>query len=320
MSCITYINSNLNNIPVTVSGKTCGGVFSAITLTYGQAVCMDNTYQVITCGNASIASECIQPTPPPSPSITPTQTPTSSIGPTNTPTSSIGSTPTITPTITETPTITPTITSTPGLSPTVTMTQTPTNTETPSLTPTNTQTNTPTSSITPTLTPTSSEIVVSVTPTLTQTNTPTLTPTNTQTPTNTPTSSIPSTPTPTPTSSTVPSCVFEINVDNNATDIDIDNVEVNLTSVSYVSGDNFPVAPTQLGTFESSITGTSLTIDISYDASAGDKNINLTDCASPPNVFCQSVASSGTGVVQFEGVYANCDCLITITIEDGACI
>jgi hypothetical protein len=127
---------------------------------FGEAICMDNDFEIITCGNADIGPECL---PPVTPSNTPSNTPTPSITPqvTSTPTPSV--TIGLTPTQTPQPTITPT------------NTQTPTTTITLSPTPTKTPTSTPPAS-TPTQTPTSSP---QITPS--QTSTPNITPTPTST-------------------------------------------------------------------------------------------------------------------------------------------
>jgi hypothetical protein len=164
MSCITYINNDPNGVPVTVSGTTCGGVVGNFMVNPGQAICMDNDFEIITCGNADIGAQCLPPTTPPN---TPTQTRTPSQTPTYTPTPTpsvtIGLTPTQTPQSTSTPTPTSTITSTPQV------------TSTPTRTPSSTPTSTPPAS-TPTQTPTSSP---QITPS--QTSTPNITPTPTST-------------------------------------------------------------------------------------------------------------------------------------------
>lgn len=91
MSCITYFNNEPSGLPVYVSGTTCGLVVTAVTLNFGQGICMNDDYQIITCGNADIGAECLPP-------ITPSVTPTISLTP------SVTKTPTHTPTPTVTPT------------------------------------------------------------------------------------------------------------------------------------------------------------------------------------------------------------------------
>lgn len=73
MSCITYINNDTSGLQVYISGYTCAGIYSAITLNFGQAVCMDDDYEIIACGNADIGAPCLPPT---TPSVTTTRTPT----------------------------------------------------------------------------------------------------------------------------------------------------------------------------------------------------------------------------------------------------
>jgi len=106
MSCITYINNDANGVPVTVSGTTCGGVVGNFMVNSGQAICMDNDFEIITCGNADIGAECLPP-------VTPTQTPSQTTTPTPSVTFGLTPTPTPSPTNTQTPTITPSPTITP---------------------------------------------------------------------------------------------------------------------------------------------------------------------------------------------------------------
>ncbi len=153
MSCITYINNDPNGVPVTVSGTTCGGSVGNFMVNFGEAICMNNDFEIITCGNADIGPECL---PPVTPSNTPSNTPTPSITPqvTSTPTPSvtIGLTPTQTPQSTSTPTPTSTITSTPQVTSTPTPTTTPQITSTPTSTANTTPTPTGTQPVTPTIT------------------------------------------------------------------------------------------------------------------------------------------------------------------------
>lgn len=141
MNCITYFNNDPSGLVVTVSGYTCSNVLTAATLNYGQAICMNNDYDIITCGNVDIGAVCIPASPTPTPSntstpVSPTPTPTN----TETPVS-----PTPTPTYTPSPTLTPTNTLTPTETPTNTPTMTMTSTQqSPTPTPTNTETPTPT--------------------------------------------------------------------------------------------------------------------------------------------------------------------------------
>lgn len=117
-------------------------------------------------------------------------------------------------------------------------------------------------------------------------------------------------------------CTASINVDNNTTTggLGITAVTVNTYPVTYVSGDNFTIDGGELGTFETNITGISVTVEITYTAHTGTKHINLSDCASPVNSFCDGALNTSGGTVMFEGVEINCGCLLTIEANDGACL
>lgn len=155
MSCYSFCHDNTYGGSAYVSGTTCDGVLSAITLTNGECACIETTDPHTCCGPLIFSAIC-------SPSIiTPTPTSTITTTPTNTPT--ITPTPSITATNTPTPSITATNTSTPFSTPTntTTATVTPSNSPTPSITPSNTATqtitptNTPSPSVTPSQTPNS---------------------------------------------------------------------------------------------------------------------------------------------------------------------
>lgn len=158
-----------------------------------------------------------------------------------------------------------------------------------------------------------SGVVPTPTPTVSPTPTPTPTPGPTATPTPSPTIS----PTPTPTS-----CFVQVSVDNNATSggIGIDNVDVNSVNVSYDSGDNFTVDPGELGYFLTTVTGASVTVNVSYTSHTGDKAINLVDCNS--NSFCNDALNTAGGIASFTGVAIDCTCGggVQITVNDGDCI
>ena len=173
MSCITYFNNDPSGLQVYVSGYTCLGIFTAVTLNYLQGICMDDDYDIITCGNADIGAPCI---PAVTPSVTPTISLTPSITNSSTPTPTLTNTPTPSVTTGLTPTPTPNETSTP--TPTITQTRTPNVTSTPTGTPNVTSTPTGTASVTQTPT---STLPLTPTPTPTITNTPSISPTNTPT-------------------------------------------------------------------------------------------------------------------------------------------
>lgn len=146
-------------------------------------------------------------------------------------------------------------------------------------------------------------------PTVTASNTPTpsITPTNTVTPSITPTS-------------TPPTCEVNFDIDNNTTGagVSINSVQFNGNNATYVSGDNFPVDSTELGTFSTTTTGTSVTVQICYDAGGGNHNINLVDCLG--NSFCCDTVS-GNNCCTFEGVNISCGCvLLDIIVTNGSCL
>jgi len=124
-----------------------------------------------------------------------------------------------------------------------------------------------------------------------------------------------------PTGSYFNYCTASLQVDNNTTTggLGITSVEVNGTPVTYLSGDNFTVDSGELGLFETQITGL-VTVVINYTSHTGTKHINLTDCASPANAFCDDALDTGGGAVTFEGVEINCNCQVNIEANDGACI
>lgn len=296
-----------------------------------------------------------QPTPTQTPSPSITSTPSSTIGstPSVTPTNTI--TPSTTATLTPTNTPTPSITSslTPSITPTNTNTPTQTNTSTPASTPSNTPSQTQTQTPTATFTCTSCNnwsysnvplegdvihyyscengssqtIVVSQFESgefcncdslaspytengsqLTQmgiclpTPTPSVTPTNTPTPSQTP--------------SNENCCVAEIRTDASL-DVTITGVDVESVSMTYLSGDTLPIAPSDppgyYGTFQ---TGSSVNVVVSYNPCIAGQNIVLVDCAS--NSFCCDL-NSGGGNCTFTGVDLSCGCQFTITASDGAC-
>lgn len=171
------------------------------------------------------------------------------------------------------------------------------------------------SAICPTTTPTPSNTSTptnTLTPTNTSTPNVTLTPTNTMTPTVSPTN--------TATPSSTPPCLATITIDNNSSNMDIDGVSVNLVPITYVSGDNFSVAPGDFGTFSTTETGVSVTVYIDYSSHSGTRAINLVDCANPTNVFCNDTLNTAGGQWVVEGVEINCGCTLTIVVDNGNCL
>jgi len=180
---------------------------------------------------------------------------------------------------------------TPTPSPTTTMTQTPS----PSVT------NTPSQTGTPPVTPTSTiNTTPSPTPSVTMTNSPTTT----------------MTPTVTPTSAVTTCCVAEIRTDASL-DITISGLEVSGVTMTYLSGDTLPIAPSDppgyYGTFQ---TGSSVTVVVSYNPCIAGQNIILVDC-NGVGQCCD--LNPGGGNCTFTGVDLSCGCQFTITGYDGTC-
>lgn len=83
-NCYQFCNNNSFGGSVYVSGTTCDGLVQAYTLNYGECICMDTDYPLITCDNPIFSGECFPPSPTPTPTITPTNTSTMTPTPTMT--------------------------------------------------------------------------------------------------------------------------------------------------------------------------------------------------------------------------------------------
>jgi hypothetical protein len=189
----------------------------------------------------------------------------------------------------------PTPTQTGTKQPTPTPTQTPTQTGTVQPTPsqTQTQTQTPTNTGTPTQTPTPTSTIV-------------LTPTNTST----------TTPTPTPTRP-FETCAFLTVRTDGSLDVPITGVEVNSVPVTYLSGETFTIIPADPpGYFNTTQTGTSVTVVVSYGSNIPGQKIILCDC---DNVCQCCNTNPGGGTCTFENVNLSCNCNWTIEGFDGTC-
>jgi hypothetical protein len=206
---------------------------------------------------------------------------------------------------------------------------------TPTQTPSNTPTNTPTPSQTPTIPPTPS---ISASPTMTPTQTGTIppTPTNTGTPTQTPTNTATNTSTPTPTSTlvvtptmtssstptptpTIPfeTCAFLTVRTDSSLDVPITGVEVNSVPVTYLSGETFTIIPADPpGYFNTTQTGTSVTVVVSYGSNIAGQRIELEDC--DDIIHCCDL-NPGGGTCTFTTVNLSCNCNWSITGYDGTC-
>jgi hypothetical protein len=181
----------------------------------------------------------------------------------------------------------------------------------PPPTPTQTGTNQPTSTPTQTPTPTGT-----LQPTPSQTATNTTTPTPTATIVLTPTNTSTTTPTPTP---TIPfeTCAFLTVRTDSSLDIPITGVEVNSVPVTYLSGGTFTINPSsQPGYFNTTQTGASVTVTVSYGSNIAGQNIVLCDC----DAVCQCCnLNPGGGTCTFTNVNLSCNCNWTIEGFDGTC-
>jgi hypothetical protein len=146
--------------------------------------------------------------------------------------------------------------------------------------------------------------------TATQTNTPTNTPTNTATQTNTPTPSI------TP-SVSIETCAFLTVRTDTSLDVPITGVEVNSVPVTYLSGDTFPIIPSDPpGYYNTTTTGSSETVTINYGSNIAGQRIVLIDCSFTS--FCCDL-NPGGGTCTFTGVNLSCGCNWDIQAYDGTC-
>jgi len=146
-------------------------------------------------------------------------------------------------------------------------------------------------------------------PTPTPTRTPTNTPTITKTPTNTPTPSI----TPSP----VSECISYVVVNTQPSlDIPIYDVYVNGIQVTYSSGANWTITPSNSpGTFTTTQTGSTQTVLVYYGANIPGQRIEILDCNEVTQ--CQSI-SPGGGIATFTNVAVSCGCYWSINGYDGS--
>jgi hypothetical protein len=151
-------------------------------------------------------------------------------------------------------------------------------------------------------------------PTNTPTGTPQETPTNTPTNTSTPTNTI----TPTPSSGVVvETCAFLTVRTDGSLDVPITGVEVNSVPVSYLSGTTFTINPSDSpGYFNTTQTGSSVNVDVTYGSNIAGQRIELVDCNAV--VYCCNL-NPGGGTCSFTGVDLSCNCNWEIQAYDGTC-
>jgi hypothetical protein len=169
---------------------------------------------------------------------------------------------------------------------------------------------TPTPTVTQTQTP-SSTIGATPSNTQTQTVTPTNTNTQTNTQTNTPTPSI------TP-SGSIETCAFLTVRSDASLDVPITGVEVNSVPVTYLSGTTFTINPSDApGYFNTTQTGASETVTVTYGSNIAGQRIELVDCDAVTH--CCDL-NPGGGTCTFTGVNLGSNCNWEIQAYDGSCI
>lgn len=157
-------------------------------------------------------------------------------------------------------------------------------------------------------------------PTNTMTQTPSVTQTMTQTPspsvttTNTPSQTMTQTPSPT---ITVETCAFLTVRTDASLDVPITGVEVNSVPVTYLSGETFTIIPADPpGYFNTTQTGASETVTVTYGSNIAGQRIELVDCDAV--VHCCDL-NPGGGTCTFTGVNLGCNCNWEIQAYDGTC-
>jgi len=137
-----------------------------------------------------------------------------------------------------------------------------------------------------------------------------VTPTPTTTPTNTPTQ------TPTPTIPFTACASLTVRTDASL-DVNITGVEVSSVPVTYLSGATFPIETTDTpGYFNTTQTGSTQTVTVTYGPCIAGQHIDLTDCSS--NTQCCNL-NPGGGTCTFTNVDLSCNCNWDITGYDGTC-
>ena len=159
-----------------------------------------------------------------------------------------------------------------------------------------------------------------ITPTPTHTATPTQTPTNTatktQTPTQTSTPTNTSTPTQTPTSTNIPTQQYVLVANTGSLDVSITDVTINGVSVTYDTGQNFPIDPSDSGQFITYQLGT-YNIVVSYGTSISGQHIDVTDSNS--NLTCGNTGAPGSNTFTVTGAVIDGTTPVYVDALDGSC-
>lgn len=116
------------------------------------------------------------------------------------------------------------------------------------------------------------------------------------------------------TTTAAPPATADISINNVSTDIPVTDVTVGGVSITYASGDNFPVGSGQSGLFTTTNVG-NYTIRVYYGANSGGK-ITLTDSASVTS--CVNVNPVG-GMALFTSCTIDSITPVQIAVEDGTC-
>jgi len=137
----------------------------------------------------------------------------------------------------------------------------------------------------------------------------------------TPTATLEPSATPTPTQTQTPTppvveCSYVVINTQPSLDIPIYDVYVNGIQVQYSSGANWIITPSNSpGTFTTSQTGATQTVQVLYSGNIPGQRIEILDCNEVTQ--CQSI-SPGGGIATFYNVAVSCGCYWSINGYDGA--
>jgi hypothetical protein len=108
-----------------------------------------------------------------------------------------------------------------------------------------------------------------------------------------------------------------VEITNSSLNIPITGVSINSVSLTYVSGQDFPINDGESGTFTSDQCSGG-PIDVTYDSHISGQNITIVDCNSNSNC-CDLNGSGGTCTFNDPAVFCDCTCTIYIIAADGGC-
>ena len=140
----------------------------------------------------------------------------------------------------------------------------------------------------------------------------------TPTPTPTPASTPASTPavTPTPTSTNIPTQQYVFVGNSSSLDVSITDVTINGVSVTYDTGQNFPIDPSDSGQFITYQLGT-YDIVVYYGTSISGQHIDVTDSNS--NLTCGNTGAPGSNTFTVTGAVINGATPVYVDALDGSC-